>query len=55
MTPYKVQLIQELKLIGHSMHFRFAKWVCDRLPEDADFEKKKLSFHMKLILILSGM
>ena len=24
MTPYKVQLVQELKLIDHSMRFRFA-------------------------------
>ena len=40
MTPYKVQLIQELKPIDHTMRFRFAKWVCDRLTEDADFGKK---------------
>ena len=25
MTSYKVQLVQELKLIDHPMHFRFAK------------------------------
>ena len=37
MTPYKVQLVQELKPI----RFRFAKWACDRLTEDADFGKKK--------------
>ena len=30
MTPYKVQLIQELKPIDHPMHFRFAKQTCDR-------------------------
>ena len=40
MMPYKVQLVQELKPI-HSMRFRFAKWACDRLTEDADFGKKK--------------
>ena len=28
MTPYKVQLVQELKPIDHSMRFRFAKWDC---------------------------
>ena len=41
MTPYKVQLVQELKPFDHTMCFRFAKWVCDRLTEDADFGKKK--------------
>ena len=40
MMPYKVQLVQELKPIDHPMHFRFAKWACDRLTEDADFGKK---------------
>ena len=29
------------------------KWACDRLTEDADFEKKS-SFKMKLILILAN-
>ena len=33
MTPYKVQLDQELKPIDHAMRFRFAKWACDRLIE----------------------
>ena len=41
MTTYKVQLVEELKPIDHPMRFRFAKWVCDRLTEDADFGKKK--------------
>ena len=41
MTPYKVQLVQVLKPMDHSMRFRFAKWACDRLTEDADFGKKK--------------
>ena len=36
MTPYKVQLVQELKPIDHLMRFRFAQWACDRLTEDAD-------------------
>ena len=40
MTPYKVQLVHELKPIDHPMCFRFAKWACDRLIEDADFGKK---------------
>ena len=31
MTPYNVQLVQELKTIDHLMRFRFAKWACDRL------------------------
>ena len=26
MTPYKIQLVQELKPIDHPMRFRFAKW-----------------------------
>ena len=34
---------------------RFAKWACDRLTEDADYDKKESSFQMKLILILAGM
>ena len=37
MTPYKVQLVQELKPIDHPMRFRFA-------TEDADFGKKKIIF-----------
>ena len=37
MTPYKVQLVQVLEPIDHPMLFRFAKWACDRLIEDADF------------------
>ena len=44
MTPYKVQLVQELKLIDHAMRFRFTKWACDRLTEDADFGKEKHVF-----------
>ena len=31
MTPYKVQLFQELKPIDHPMRFRFVKWACDWL------------------------
>ena len=57
MTPYKAQLAQELKPIDHPMCFRFAKWACNRLTEDADFVKKKKkqsSFQMKFILILSS-
>ena len=53
-TAYKVQLIQGLKLIYHTMRFRFAKWACDRLTEDADFGKKKTSFQMKHLLILAS-
>ena len=37
MTPYKIQFVQELKPIDHPMRFRFAKWACDRLTEDANF------------------
>ena len=44
MTPYKVQLVQELKSIDYPMRFRFAKWACDRFTEDADFGKKKYLF-----------
>ena len=39
-TPQKAQLVQKLKPIDHPMCFRFAKWACDRLTEDADFAKK---------------
>ena len=53
-TPYKVQLVLELKPIDHPMRFRFAKWARDRLTEDSDFGKKS-SFQMKLILISAGM
>ena len=42
MKPYKVQLAQELKPVHHPMRFRFTKWACDRLTEDADFGKKKI-------------
>ena len=51
MTPYKLQLVQELKTIDHPMLFGFVKWACNRLTEDADFGKKISSFQMKLILI----
>ena len=54
MTPYKVQLVQELKPIDHPMRCRFAKWACNRLTEDADIGKKKSPFQMKLILIWAG-
>ena len=39
-TPYKVQLVHDLKPIDHPMRFRFAKWTCVRHTEDADFGKK---------------
>ena len=44
MTPYKVQLVQELKPIDHPMRIRFAKWACEQLTEDADFFKKIIYF-----------
>ena len=44
MAPYKVQLVQILKPIDHPMRYRFTKWACDRLTEDADFGKKKIIF-----------
>ena len=44
MTPYKVQLVQQLKPIDHRMNFRFAKWARDRLTEDVDFDKKNYLF-----------
>ena len=44
MTPYKVQLVEELKPIDHPMRFRFTKWACDRLTEDADYGKKNHLF-----------
>ena len=39
MTPYKGQLVQELKPIHHPMRFRLAKWARDRFT-DVDFGKK---------------
>ena len=53
MTPYKVQLVQELKPIDHPMRFRFTKWASDRLK--MLILEKKSSFQVKLILILVGM
>ena len=44
MTQYKVQLVKELKPVDHPMRFRFAKWACDQLTEDAVFGKKNLLF-----------
>ena len=55
MTPYKVQLVQDMKPIDHPMRFRFAKWACNRLTKDAEFGQKISPFQMKLILILAGM
>ena len=55
MMPYKVQLVQKLKPIDHPMRFRFVKWTCDRLTEDAAFGKKKSSSQKKLISILADM
>ena len=40
MMSYKVQLVQELKLIDHPMRFCFAKSACDRLAEDGILPKK---------------
>ena len=40
----KSLIVQELKPIDHPIRFHFAKWACDRLPEDADFGKKKHLF-----------
>ena len=54
MTPYKVQLVQELKPIYHPMHFRFAKWACDQLTEDADFGKKKIILSVETYFELGG-
>ena len=54
MTPYKVQLVHELKPIDHPMRFRFAKWPCDRLIEDPDFGKKKNIFSDEAHFDLGG-
>ena len=42
-------------MVVYKLEQRWAKWACDRLTEDADFGKKKLSVQMKLILISAGM
>ena len=44
MTPYKDQLVQVLKPIDYPMRFHFAKWACNRLTEDVDFDKKNHLF-----------
>ena len=31
-------------MIVYTLEHRFAKWACDRLTEDADFDKKKIIF-----------
>ena len=54
MTPYKVQLVQEMKPIDHPMRFRFAKWACDRLTEDTDVGKKKIIFSDEAHFDLGG-
>ena len=54
MMPYKVQLVQKLKPIDRPMRFRFAKWACDRLTEDADFGKKKIIFSHEAHFDLGG-
>ena len=55
MTPYKEQLVHELKPIDHLMRFRFVNWACKRLTGNGDFgKKKKSSFQLKLILILAS-
>ena len=41
-------------MVAYTLELCFAKWACDRLTEDADFDKKKSSFQMMLILILAG-
>ena len=43
-TPYKVQLVQELKPVDHPMRSRFARCACDRLTEDAVLWKKNHLF-----------
>ena len=54
MTPYKVQLVQELMSINHPMRFCFAKWAYDRLTDDADFGKKKIVFSDEAHFDLGG-
>ena len=54
MTPYRVQLVQELNPIDHPMRFRFAKWACDRLTEDAEFCKKKIIYSEEAHFDLGG-
>ena len=54
MTPYKVQLVQAMKAIDHPMRFRFAKWACNRLTENAGFGKKKIIFSDEAHFDLDG-
>ena len=39
MTPYKMQLVQELKPIDRPMRFHFAKLACNRFTEDVGLFK----------------
>ena len=41
-------------MIVYPMRFRFAKWACDRLIEDADFDKKKIIFSDEVHFDLGG-
>ena len=50
--PYKDQWVPELKQIVHPVGFRFAKWACDRLTENAAFGKKNLIFSWSKIVHL---
>ena len=40
LTPYKIQLVQELKPNDHPMRFQFAQWAEERLMEDEHFYRK---------------
>jgi len=44
MKPYKVQLMQELKLHDYPICFRFAQWAEQRLIEDEHFYRKIIFF-----------
>ena len=53
MASYKVQLVQKLKSLNHSLHFRFARWVNEKPHNEVEFNKKS-SFRMKFVFILVG-
>ena len=41
-------------MVAYTLEQRFAKWVCDRLTEDADFGKKKIIFSDEAHFDLGG-
>ena len=54
-SPYKAQLVQELKPINHPMHFRFVKWACAIDLQKMPILSKSIIFSDKVHFDLGGM